>query len=169
MLSFLLLIAVVSAVGVTSFYWNGDNEQPLYLAPGETKDIYFELQNMVGDSDVTFKAQIINGSDIAQIIDKNDVYQVPAGTKDTRVNVKVSAPVSAKSGERFNVGLTFTTVTANTGGFTFGSAFDKYFDLIIVAEKTQEKQAGTGWIIYALIGLIILIIIIILVTKSRQK
>ena len=44
----------VSAFGITSPYWQ---ERPLEVVPGETVDVYLELQNMLGEEDITVVAE----------------------------------------------------------------------------------------------------------------
>ncbi|MBX4212385.1 hypothetical protein KW787_02960 [Candidatus Pacearchaeota archaeon] len=175
---FLMMVASAAAAGVSSEYWKGANEKPLYVSPGETKDISFTLQNMVGSDDVSFKAEIINGSSIARIIDTNQVYAVPIGTKDTKVNIRISIPQSAKIGDRYNVGASFSTLTGQESGqFKIGSAFEEYFDVIVVEKAPEAKALAASTIIssttlYIILGCLVLIIIIIAVVvkkKSRKQ
>jgi len=172
------LLISVSAVGVTSFYWTGTpaDEKPLYLNPGASSEIYFELQNMVGDSPVSMRAAVIEGKNVAELIDGDKVYEVPAGTKDVRVPVKVTMPLDAKQGDRFRVGLSFATVSRDaSGGFSFGSAFEKYFDVVVPSPKPVEASAGsdsTGdrlrFIYLLLIGIVIIVVVVIVVYKRRN-
>lgn len=165
-----LLSSLVSAVGVTAFYWDGDNSRPLYLQPGESKDIYFELQNMVGTDDAAFKVNVIQGSEFVKILDSKEIYEVPAQTKDVKVNVRVTMPNSAAIGEKHKIGFSFTAVNPSASGFSLGSAFDKYFDIVVPSEKPvvemKEKPSQNMTYLYILIGIIVLGIIIWFVRKK---
>ncbi|MDO8563591.1 MAG: LPXTG cell wall anchor domain-containing protein [Nanoarchaeota archaeon] len=168
-----LLLSFVSASGVTSFYWDGDNEMPLYLQPGESKEIFFELQNMVGTDDLNFKVSITKGAEFIELIDSNEVYNVPAQTQNIKVNVKVTMPATAKMGERHNVILSFSAANPSASGFSLGSVFDKSFDIVVPTEKTviEDKHVkSNNSYIYMLVGIIILIAIIVwFVRKSKNK
>lgn len=167
-----LLVSLVSASGVTSFYWDGDNERPLYLQPGESKDIFFELQNMVGADDLNFKVQVSKGSEFIEIIDKNEIYSVPANTQNIKVNVKVTMPSNAGIGERHKITLSFIAANPSSSGFSLGSVFDKSFDIVVPEEKTVveevKKTSGNGYL-YLLIAIIILALIIWFVSKSKKE
>ncbi|MEK6910958.1 MAG: LPXTG cell wall anchor domain-containing protein [Nanoarchaeota archaeon] len=173
LLALALTLSFVSASGVTSFYWDGDNERPLYLQPGESKEIFFELQNMVGTDDLNFKVSITKGAEFIELIDSNEVYNVPAQTQNIKVNIKVTMPATAKIGERHNVILSFSAVNPSASGFSLGSVFDKSFDIVVPTEKTiiEEKPVkSNNSYIYMLVGIIILIAIIIwFVRKSKNK
>ncbi len=167
-----VLASFISATGVTSLYWNGENARPLYLQPGESKDIYFELQNMVGTSDVSFKVQVINGSEFVKLLDSKDIYEVPTQTENIKVNIKVTMPQTAKVGEKHIIGLAFTAVNPSAGGFSLGSAFDKYFDIIVPVDNnsiTEEEDSSNNMYLYLLIGILILGIIIWFVKKNRSQ
>lgn len=170
----MLMLAGVLAAGVSSEYWNGQNERPLYLKAGQKTTIYMELQNMVGEQNLTFQASIINGSSLARITDLSDIYSVPFGKKDVKVNMQVTAPEDAKLGQRYNIGLAFTTVDTQQGSgqFIFGSAFDKYFDVVIIEEPKESQLTGEGqnrnWL-YIIIALAVIIGIILLLRKAGKS
>lgn len=173
LLALALTLSFVSASGVTSFYWDGDNERPLYLQPGESKEIFFELQNMVGTDDLNFKVSITKGAEFIELIDSNEVYNVPAQTQNIKVNIKVTMPATAKIGERHNVILSFSAVNPSASGFSLGSVFDKSFDIVVPENKPviEEKpvKSNNNSYIYMLVGIIILIAIIIwFVRKSKN-
>jgi hypothetical protein len=172
MFALVLLSSLASAAGVTAFYWTGENERPLYLQPGETKDIIFELQNMVGSDEISFKVQIIKGSEFIKLLDSNEVYEVPAQTQNIPVKVRVTMPSSAVPGDRHNIGLSFTAVNPNARGFSLGSAFDKYFDIVVPTEKApiveENTDSNSKTYIYLILAIIILSIIIWFVRRNKK-
>ncbi len=159
----ILLIAFsygVNAFGVSSPYWD---ENPLYVQPGETKDVAMSLQNMVGDSDVTAIADLRSGSEIATITDDNKNYLVPLGVSNVPVNLKIQIPVDAKPGKEWNIGITFNTVAENTGGGVgIGSGVTKGFKVIVAEKPKISAQASKILGIQTLTGVIILIVILII-------
>jgi len=114
LLVFLLMLSpMVMAFGVTSPYWD---TKPLGLHPGETKDFSLILQNMVGDKDVTLKAFVSKGTEIATLVDPSLVYHVPFGVNDVQVNVRVAVPLEASFGEIDRIGISFVQVAAEEEG-----------------------------------------------------
>lgn len=159
---FLLSLSSVLALGVTAPYWD---ERPLNLAPGETKDIQFTLQNMLGDSDVTLKAALIEGQEIATLTDSSLEYAVPFGVKDLPVNMRISIPRSATEGQKYTIGASFTTVTkTESGQFQLGSAFEKYFDVVVSGKAKQNYT----WI-YISLAIIIIALVIWFVRRNNSK
>ena len=163
---FILLSSCISAFAVSSKYWE---EYPVTISPGEIKDIKIILQNMAGTEDINAKAIIIEGSEIAEITDLNDIYLVPVGGK-TDVNIRINISTDAEIKDTYNLKLSFTTVTAEESGtFGFSSSIEKVIPILITEKpKTEKETTSILWIIY-LIGIIILILIIFFVMKKRKK
>ena len=158
---------IVMAMGVTSPYWD---DRPLRMYPGETQNIQFELQNMIGDEDVQIRAEVAGGQEIAKITDKSKIYSVPLGTKDAKVNVRITVPKSAKAGDVIGVDLSFTTVAnSKPGQLKLGSAFESKFS-VVVTEKPAKLNtpapslpAPVGYAVAALA------VVALLIAFSRRK
>ncbi|MBX4196408.1 hypothetical protein KW805_02360 [Candidatus Pacearchaeota archaeon] len=170
-----LTLAIASAAGVSTEYWNGPQEHPLELSAGETKDIVFTLQNMVGADDVSFQAAIIAGNSFAQITDKDLIYAVPIGTKDKEVHVRISLPANATLGETHDIGAAFTTITPQQSGFKLGSAFEEHFNLVTVEKKqlpantSQTTQQGlSSNTLYFVIGALVLAVVVIAIIARKR-
>jgi ATP-dependent Zn protease len=172
LLVLLVLTSFVSAFGVSSPYWKGN---PLKMAKGETRIVNLNLQNNVGDEDVTVKAEIEEGHEIVSL--SKDIYTVKARTYDMMVPVEIKIPEDAK--EEYRVILNFKTVSAGEEGkVSFGTAMQVGF-MVIPTEKPAiaetetpaEKPSYSSWGVF--LGIIILIIIIILVIlmlrRSKKK
>lgn len=111
---FVLLASFISAFGVSSHYW-GDN--PLKLAPGESKEVVLGLQNMVGGEDLTLEAMVTNDEGIiASIADEKSIYSVPFGTKDREILVNVSVPGDAEAGKIYKVIVSLRQISTEGGG-----------------------------------------------------
>jgi len=171
----LLSISFVSAAGVTAQYWNGPDPNPLNLNPGETRDIQYFLMNQIGDENITIRADVVNGTDIAKITDASNIYKVPKGTKDVAVNVRVSVPTTAKLGDKYDVGLVFSTISEpKAGSFSILSAYERHFDVIIPLPAasqpvTQAETNGSSWVITLIVLAIVVIVLAILFLQRKGK
>ncbi len=138
----LFAIPLIYASGVTTYYYDGSSEgdpgNPLYVSPGEEIDIQLELQNMVGNENVVMLGEIIEGSDIARIIDPSTKYRVPLGKKDVKVNIRVSMQEDAVIGSKRYIAVSFKEIVEGEG---------KMMDLatgvitkipVVVRGKTEE-------------------------------
>ena len=163
----------VNAFGVSSPYWD---ENPLLVYAGETKEITMVLQNMVGGEDMTLKAELNSGKEIATLTDQITTYNVPFGTSNIPVHLRISIPADAKPGQEWPVGISFKTITENRGGVTLGGAIDKGFRVKVIERpqpttsvyKTGKALSGLeqlgGFVI-----LVVILLILILVIKYFHK
>ena len=172
-----LLISCVSAFGVSSSYWKGN---PLKISPGETRTATLYLQNMVGGEDITVKAVLLKGKEIASVEEKN--YLVRAGTKDTEVPVKVSVPSDSDFGGEYQVTVGFNTITpGQEGTVSMGVGIENSFDILIVpmapVEEQKEPQLGpseigSGKKLVIALGILILVVLVIIIypiVKKRKR
>ncbi len=154
-----LLVGIVSAFGVASPYW-GDN--PLKMEAGSTEIVPLNLQNMVGDKDVTLKAEIIEGAEIATL--QEDTYTVLAGTSDTIVPLKIKLP---KDSSGANVVVEFKSFnTEDTGMVALGTGMVVGFE-ILPLEPTGLST--TAWVLIILAVILIVWIIIVVKRKNNKK
>ena len=174
-----LLAMGVYASGVVSSYWDSPGEQySLRLAPGESKVIQFELQNMVGENDVTFKVTLQSTQDVAQFVDSSTTYLVKHGESQP-VPVRITIPSSAQIEEKYRVTLTTQEIKgAQLGQLSVGSGFENSFN-VIVTEKPRLAPSASGNVSnvsnvlaskQGVISLVILVLIIIaLVIWFRKR
>ena len=113
LIAILILTPLVNAFGVSTPFWG---EHQLILSPGESKDVYVELQNMVGDEDMTLKAEITKGSEIAKLIDPSTEYFIPFGQRDRKVNIRVTIPEGIPLETNYNIEVSFKQITTAQGG-----------------------------------------------------
>ncbi len=168
-----ILLSGVYASGVVSPYWDSPNdENSLRLGKGDSKVVQFELQNMVGDNDATFKLSLQSSQDVAQFTEPQEAYLVEAGTS-VPVPIKISVPSSAQIGDTYRV--TFTAQEAKTtapGQFALGSAFETSFN-VLIGEKlaVPQKKAevlGSKQIIIAVIIILLIIALAIWIKRRKQ-
>ena len=175
----ILISSYAAAFAVSSTYWS---ENPLTISPGETKDFQFTLQNLAGSEEVTIKALITKGSELAEVIDPTNIYSVPAGEK-TVVNLRATIPESASVGAVYPFEAVFTTVAkAEQGTFGIGSSIRQSFNVEVV-ERTVLKEAAPKealpeekpetniltWVTVIIVLLILLAVIIIILKKKKKK
>jgi hypothetical protein len=158
----LLSAGLVYASGVASPYYGG---RPLTMAAGETKVVNLNLQNMIGTEDVTFKAAVKQGSEIASI--SRDTYLVRAGTYDTMAPLVITLPGDAIAGTVYKVAVEFKTVSTTAGeGVAMGTGMDIAFD-VVVAEKVSKFPTTTVLVIVIIV--IIIIIAWIMLKKKKRR
>jgi len=158
----LILISFINASGIVSPYWK---DYPLEMNFGETKIANFVLQNMVGDEDITVKAELKQGTDIASL--EQDTYTAKAGTSDTIIPVKITIPKDyGKSIQQ--ISLEVKTIEAEQGGMiTLGTGWTTSFN-VIISEKPISKNFLIGLIV-ALISVTIILVLIILIILLKRR
>lgn len=172
MVLIILFSGYVFAFGVGSAY---HKDHPLEISPGETMEIIFNLQNGPGPDDITARGSVTKGSEIMEMVDSGNILVVVGGSVD--VKVRVSMPSDAKIGDVYPVEISFTTITeGEAGAFGLGSSVGRGFDVIVVPtaeERARLAEQGviTSWIVYLIVGIVILIIILVIwfVPKKRKS
>lgn len=141
----LFLLSSASAFAISAKYHEGN---PLYILPGESKEVPFILQNLGGTSDINIKLEIGTGKEFLKIEDPSEVYVVPAGGK-TSVNLMMSVPADAKVKEIYPVSLNFITLSnSESGAFSLSGAIVQRFDAIVgTGIPAEETNISTGFVI----------------------
>lgn len=157
-----LLVGSVSAVGIVSPYWK---DYPLSMNYGETKTIEFNLQNMVGNEDVTVSVNVKQGSNIATL--EEITYTAKAKTSDTIIPLKITIPKGFNKQVQ-KIELEVNTVSPDNGGMiNIGAGFIASFDVIV--SGSEVGKSTLIWIILGLVvALIVLLLLILLVIKKRK-
>lgn len=154
---FILLSYSVFAFGVSSPYWD---ENPLYLMPGETKEVTMVLQNMVGEDNIKMTGELNSGSEIAVLINPGIIYDVPLGSSNVLVNLRITVPEDAKPGKEWQVGVLFKTIADNTGGVGISGGISKGFKVIVKEEQEVSSEASKETGMQTLTQFIILLVIL---------
>jgi hypothetical protein len=129
-----LLISMASGFAVSSSYYAG-----LQLYPGEERDIYLTLQNMAGNDNLSARATIDEGQEIARLADPSNTYFIPLGTHK-KVNIKVKIPEDAQIGSTYNLTLSFGTIKeSKPGEFGISSGVGERI-VITVIEKPKLEE-----------------------------
>ncbi|MFQ5531850.1 MAG: hypothetical protein ACE5ES_04505 [Candidatus Nanoarchaeia archaeon] len=159
----LILTSLVSAFGVSTPYWEGF---PLTMDKGETKVVNLNLQNMVGEEDVSVKAELISGSEIAKL--KKDEFEVKIGTHDTMAPLEIKIPKESPEGATNKIVVEFKTLAKEEEGVVaVGTGMTISFDVIT---SGKVAKANVPWTLITVIAIIlVLIVIITLLIKRRKK
>jgi multisubunit Na+/H+ antiporter MnhC subunit len=164
----LVLLNSVSAFAVSAKYNDGN---PLYILPGESKEVPFILQNLDGTSDIRVKLEVNTGKEFIKINDPSDIYTVPAGSK-TSVSLTMTVPADAKVNDIYPVSLNFVTLSNGASGtFSLSGAISQNFNAIIgTGNPPVENKINYVLIILTIvIALAIGAIIYYLITRKKKK
>jgi hypothetical protein len=118
---------------------------------------------MVGESDVTVKAELVEGSEITSL--DEDTFTIAAKTADTMVPLTIKMPDDIAEGETKTVKVVFKTISQDTSGISMGTGMTVLFDVVAV-EKVSKTNTGT---IIAVIAVILAIVIIILCVRKKKE
>jgi len=169
----LLFVSFVHAFGIAVSYWEPDNL--LRIEPGDSADISFRLQNGgEGDEDITLRAEIVEGADIAVITDESKEYFVPAGSEGVKTNIRVSIPADVPLGTKYKVAIGYTQIVEDEGKMVQIAARIVQNIPVVVGEETvlveepqfasEEKIPTFVWIILA-----VLVVVVIFYFLSKRK
>ncbi len=161
-------LQVVSAAGAGTYY---SKNNPLKMYPGQEKEIILYLQNAKGDTDLIFETNLVDGSEIAEIVSGN-VYEVPFGTVDKNVVLNINVPEDSGVGQEYKLVVEFRQISAGVSEGMVGivTGFDALIPVKVVSqgdetpESTQptvsEEEDGMAvwlWVLFAVLALIALI------------
>lgn len=155
----LIAVSMVSAFGVSSPYWEGN---PLSMPKGSVKTVNLNLQNMVGNEDVTVEAKLVEGSGITSLDETR--FTVPAQTSDIMVPLEISMPEDAATGDIKTVKIEFKTVSSDEGGIAMGTGMTILFEVVASEEVAEDNTAMVVTIVIA-----IAVLLAILWFLSRKK
>ncbi len=166
----IMMVSLVNAFGVSTAYWD---DNPLKIAPGESKIVVLGLQNKVGTEDVTLKAKLTSdGEGIATLTDANLEYFVPLGGGNS-VTIQIEVPEDADKGITHTITVSFTQVASGEGGMVrlTGGIVSK-FPVEIVGEEESElydPEAKKGLSGFWMIVIALVAVLIIFSIAKRRK
>jgi hypothetical protein len=179
-----LVLPMLSAFGPALPY---SRTMPLTIAPGETKNFQVNLQVSMGEGNKTIRVSIVNGSDVASLVDSNHEYKVPEG-RAVNVPVRVTVPKEAVEGQEHVVTFLIQDITPVKGSGMVQFSQEMEASIIVLVKNPppvapletpvttptpiENPQQGSGSILWAAIIIVIVIIIgiiIFFVFKFRKK
>ena len=175
---FLLEISLVLALGVNSPYWN---ENPLKMAPGETRDVAFNLENGINEQTAHAFVSLTQGDNIAQITSQTQ-FTIPPGNKDSRIILKISIPSGVPQGTSYTVEFSVKdSPEQQTGNVQLNKEYKVSFPVQIVGQSevspalqtTAQTNSGNKTYLF-IIGIVLvlalaLIIVISIIKRNSSK
>jgi len=171
----LLVMPLVNAFGVTTPYWD---ENPLIMFPGETKDVQLLLQSEADSDPLIARAELIEGGEVATMLDSNLDYNVEPGQKDVAVNIRITIPEDANLNDRYDVRVSFREILERGGGGPVQMATGVGTKIPVVVEsfanageavREPKTQATSISLTTSILLLAIIVIIIIAYTTLKNK
>ena len=172
LLGILFLAFYANATAISMPYLK---DKTMVLYPGTSSEFELILQNMIGKEDEKVMLTLEEGNEIAKIGDKENVYNVPKGTKDTKVHIKIEIPSGTPLGTEWTVRFKTAIITEEEEGMIqISGGISDYFKVRVgpVPEQvlTKEKSPiNTGWMIGGLIFLIILGVLFVSRMRKQSK
>ena len=132
----LMTLILLASGGVLAFavssQWSTSN--PIQMYPGQSIEITIILQNVPGPDDITAKAAITEGADIATLVDSNLEYLIPVGER-TEVKLRIQIPETIAIGGTRDIKISFTTLAGTEpGSLGFGTSIERVIPVNIIKE-----------------------------------
>jgi hypothetical protein len=164
--SFISLMAVASAFGVSSSY---TIDTPLTVYPGETKEVQLTLLPGIDGEDVLISAEILDDQGIARLVDEEVEYFVTVEDPAV-VNIRLKVPRRAIVGEEYAVELRFTDITpSDQPQMVAFQPSSVVFLKASVVEAPPKEISGIVWIVLLLVLIAIVAVVIWFVMRYRKK
>jgi len=172
---FALLIMFIypasAGFGVSSEYHKAN---PLYIAAGETEITIIKIYNTLSDSPSKVEVSVIEGEEIARILNPQGIYEISAG-EYRDIELQISIPDEGTNVK--NVGLLFRAVPdgSGEGNVQFSPNFINSFEVItgsLPGIEPKPEKSGEGIflsIFYSLLVLMILVMVLIIVVYVRNR
>jgi hypothetical protein len=169
----LVSINFVLALGVSSPYWE---ENPLKIAPGETRQVEFILVNRPTGETQTAVVTLINDGGIAEVISGTE-YTIKPGEGEN-VMFRITAPENAKIGNSYDVEFEVQSSSSEEGQVPVSLGYNVKFPVQIVKQsdispaitvKGTSEGLAIGWIILTLIVVVSILTYLILKEIKKKK
>lgn len=159
------LIGIVSSVGISQVY---HNENPVLVSPGEIRTIEFgKLMASQETNDRIMEVEVIEGMEIA--IPVSERINVPAGSIDKGVDLKISIPDNAEIGQEYVISVRIKDVTPSESQGMVGFSDSMTGSIpVIVQEKESPEKLNLTWILAGVFVLIIAVVIIVYLISARK-
>lgn len=169
LLGILFLVFYVNATAISMPYLK---DKTMVLYPGTSSEFELILQNMIGEEDEKVMMTLEEGNEIAKIMDKENVYNVAKGTKDTKVHIKINIPSDTPLGAEWTVRFKTSMVTEEEEGMVqISGGVSDYFKVRVgpVPEQvlTKEKSPVNVW--WMITGIMLIVVIVSLTVYKRKK
>jgi len=132
------MLASVMAVGVTGY------SAPVIVKPGESIDLAWRLQNMVGEDSYVVTTTTTASDEInLTLLDESNLYELAEKTEGVRVNFRVTIPEDIEIGTEYVISGSFIfSPKTEEGTLGIGSGIDDTFK-ITVGDETDDTNVIT--------------------------
>jgi uncharacterized membrane protein len=167
----MLILSILSISFICAFsvsYPYMENKK-MNMVPNEIKEIEFVLQNGGGaTTPLNIKIKVIEGSEIIEFLEEKDIFLVNPGDK-VPIKFKIKVPENAKSGQEYNIKISFSEVSINKDILSFGTEIEQNFKVVVEEPKKENKQNWLKISAIILSSLIIIILCILIIIKIKKK
>jgi len=165
----IMLCSFVSATIVVSTEYH--NENPLKMAPGETRALRLGWIQNTEDKEVTLDMDLTEGSEIATITNENlDALIIAAKSRDTPLNVNLVIPQDTAEGTEYRITIKLKDISPSEEGGMIGFTETKTINIPVLVQTEEIEQPSNNliWIILIIVLIVIIIAIILLLIKKRK-
>lgn len=165
---FLSMISLISAAGVATSYWE---DNPLKLAPGESKIVSLRLQSSENE-DITLRATI--DSNIATLVNGPE-YIVHPGDTEVPVRIRITIQKNEQIGTTYQVYINFQQISSDEGGMiSIAQGITSKLPVLVVGEQESElfgekQQVPTNLLLIGAGILIVIIFVLIYYLLKKKK
>jgi len=159
---------VSAELGLSSDFSSGN---PIKVGPGQSKEVVFgRLQNTAGDTDLTLKLELVDGQEIASLV--NNEIILPAGSLYTELKVRVAVPEDAAEGTSYTLTVRYSEVSTGKGTGMVTLSQSNRVSIPVLAEtvpeevQKEEETSITGIVIAVIIIIVIIILLLVFLRKK---
>ena len=159
----ILFLKEVIAIGIVTDYLENNT---LELMEGTSTTYQILLQNTEEEINV----RVGLDSEIAEIINYEEEYILPAGISHTPIVFNITAPKHAKVGGKYVIGYYMEPISGKGGAIPFGIRMNK--QLIVKITKDPDKShIGDYLYMFIIVSIILVLPVlpIVLYIKKRKK
>ncbi len=155
-----------SGIGVSQVYWE---DNPLKMAPGESREIAFTIISDVGDEPADIIVEMINNGGVSSIT-SGESYSVASGSRNTQILMRVSVPSNAEIGTRYDVKFNLKPDNVQTADTVqLGLEYSIEFPVIVVDEsQSSGEDFSYAPIFIIFVSLVVIGFIVFLVLKKKD-
>lgn len=161
------------AFGLNSPYWK---DNPLKMYAGETKYVEFNLENSVSEQENAKAAvSIIGSGGIAQIIGPTE-FNIPPGSKDNKIIIKISIPKDTEIGKTYNVRFSVRALNPQEQGIVqINVGYDSEFPVIVVEKSeasttdSNNKLSIANMVVIVVVPILIITIIVLYFVYRKKS
>lgn len=148
----------VNALGVSTLFYI---DHPLEIYPGQITDFEIIISNE-DLKEINVRGNITQGSDIAIIIDKKEIYMIPPITKKYPIKISVKVPTNYTIGKEHILKISFEQINKVTDEKMIDMGIGITRDIPI---KIIKKQNSIPLYLLVILSISVFMIVTIIINK----